>query len=171
MAPSQQQTLYSDCKSITDFINSSIAEVSKFPANLPFPQATHHHLQALRSQGVTLDWTKSHPKQRTSINNYVHRDWGIPLADCTVSNLPLPDLICIPQHLHLSLPDILQTFLDPNTWFVSHPNGLTRMSSPIILKRDTATFNYLAYNSPSKVYPWKFHLQSYARRTTTINSS
>ena len=34
--------------------------------------------------------------------------------------------------------------MDPNTWYVSLPNGLPRISSPIILKRDTTTLTYLA---------------------------
>ena len=78
-----------------DIINCATPPLSKFPAKLPFLQATLHHLHALRPQGVTLDWTKSHPEQRTNINNYSHRDWGILLADCAASNQPLPDRVRI----------------------------------------------------------------------------
>ena len=34
--------------------------------------------------------------------------------------------------------------MDPHTWFTSLNNGLPRMSSPIILRRDADTLNYLA---------------------------
>ena len=34
--------------------------------------------------------------------------------------------------------------LDPSTCYVSLPYGLPRISSPIILKRDTTTLTYLA---------------------------
>ena len=91
-----------------------------------------------------MDWTKAHQEQRTTTDNYSHRDWGILLADCAASNHPLPDQIRIQQHLQLSLPEILQMSMDPNTWYVSLPNGLLRISSPIILKRDTTTLTYLA---------------------------
>ena len=94
--PQQQgDTIYSDCKSITDVINSATPQLSKFPAKLPFLQAILHHLQALKQQGVKLDWTKAHPEQRTTPDNYSHRDWGILLADCAASNHPLPDQIHI----------------------------------------------------------------------------
>ena len=34
--------------------------------------------------------------------------------------------------------------MDPNTWYVSLLNGLPRITSPIILKRDTTTLTNLA---------------------------
>ena len=55
LPPQQDDTIYSDCKSITDVINSATPQLSKFPAKLPFLQAILHHLQALKQQGVTLD--------------------------------------------------------------------------------------------------------------------
>ena len=55
LPPQQGDTIYSDCKSITDVINSATPQLSQFPAKLPFLQAIIHHLQALNSQGVTLD--------------------------------------------------------------------------------------------------------------------
>ena len=68
--PQQQgDTIYSDCKSITNVINSATPQLSKFPAKLPFLQAILHHLQALKHQGVTLDWTKAHPEQRNTTDN------------------------------------------------------------------------------------------------------
>ena len=74
-----------------------------------------------------------------------------------------------------SLPEILQMSMDPNTWYVSLPNGLPRISSPIILKRDTTTLAYLAnkrslqglsLHMTRKV--WKLHQLSFARRSTII---
>ena len=98
--PQQQgDTIYSDCKSITNVINSAAPQLSKFPAKLPSLQATLHHLQALKQQKVPLDWTKAHPEQRTTIDNYSHRDWGILLANCAASNHPLLDQIKIHQNL------------------------------------------------------------------------
>ena len=91
LPPQQGDTIYSGCKSITDVINSAAPQLSKFPVKLPFLQAILHHLQALKSQGATLDWTKAHPEQRTTTDNYSHRDWGILLADCAASNRPFPD--------------------------------------------------------------------------------
>jgi hypothetical protein len=175
LPPQQGDKIYSDCKSITDVINSTTPPLSKFPAKLPFLQAILHHLQALKTQGATLDWTKAHPEQRTTIDNYSHRDWGILLADCAASNHPLPHQIKIHQHLQLSLPEILQVSIDPNTWYVSLPNGLPRISSPIIIKRDTATLTYLANKRSLQGLSlqmtrkiWKLHQQSFARRTTII---
>ena len=55
LPPQQGDTIYSDCKSITDVINSATPQLSKFPAKLPFLQAILHHLPALKQQGVTLD--------------------------------------------------------------------------------------------------------------------
>ena len=55
LPPQEGDTIYSDCKSITDVINSATPQLSKFPAKLPFLQAILHHLQALKQQGVTLD--------------------------------------------------------------------------------------------------------------------
>ena len=107
LPPQQGDTIYSDCKSITDVINSATPQLSKFPAKPPFLQAILHHLQALKQQGVTLDWTKAHPEQRTTTDNYSHRDWGILLADCAASNHPFPDQIRIQQHLQISFPETL----------------------------------------------------------------
>ena len=65
--------------------------------------------------------------------------------------------------------------LDPSTWYVSLPNGLPRISSPIILKRDTTTLTYLAnkrclqglsLHMIRKI--WKLHQLSFARRSTII---
>ena len=65
--------------------------------------------------------------------------------------------------------------MDPNTWYVSLPNGLPRISSPIILKRDTTTLTYLANKrslqglSPHMTRKiWKLHQLSFARRSTII---
>ena len=65
--------------------------------------------------------------------------------------------------------------LDPNTWYVSLPNGLPRISSPIILQRDTTTQNYLAHKRSLQGLSlqmtrkiWKLHQQSFARRATII---
>jgi len=175
LPPQQGDTIYSDCKSITDVINSTTPPLSKFPAKLPFLQAVLHHLHALKPQGVILDWTKAHPEQRTTIDKYSHRDWGILLADCAASNHPLPDQIRIQQHLQFSLPEILQMSLDPNTWYVSLPNGLPRISSPIIIKRDTTTLIYLAHKRSLQGLSlqmtrkiWKLHQQSFAKRATII---
>ena len=55
LPPQQGDTIYSDCKSITDVLKSSAPPLSKHPTKLPFLQAVLHHLQALRPQGVTLD--------------------------------------------------------------------------------------------------------------------
>ena len=55
LPPQQGDTIYSDCKSITDVINSATPQLSKFPAKLPFLHAIIHHLQVLKPQGVTLD--------------------------------------------------------------------------------------------------------------------
>ena len=66
-SPTTRDVIYSDCKSITDVINSATPQLSKFPAKLPFLQAILHHLQALKPQGVTLDWTKAHPEQRSHV--------------------------------------------------------------------------------------------------------
>jgi hypothetical protein len=74
LPPQQGGIIYSDCKSITDVINSTAPQLSKFPAKLTLLQATLHHLHAVKTQGVTLDWTKAHPEQHTNINNYSHRD-------------------------------------------------------------------------------------------------
>ena len=62
LPPQQGDTIYSECKSITDVINSAAPPLSKFPAKLPFLQAIIHHLQALKSQGDT--WTE--PKRTQS---------------------------------------------------------------------------------------------------------
>ena len=65
--------------------------------------------------------------------------------------------------------------MDPNTWYVSLPNGLPRISSPIILKRDTTTLTYLANKRSLQGLSlqmtrklWKLHQQSFTRRTTII---
>ena len=50
----QNDTIYSDCRSITDVINGITPKLSKFPAKLPFLQAVLHHLNALKPQGVSL---------------------------------------------------------------------------------------------------------------------
>ena len=56
--PQQQgDTIYSDCKTITDVINSSPYELSEIAAKLPFLQATLNYLRAKKTQRVTLDWT------------------------------------------------------------------------------------------------------------------
>jgi hypothetical protein len=174
--PHQQgDIVYSDCKSITDVIKSTVPRLSKHPAKLPFLQAVLQHLTALRPQGTTIDWTKSHPERRSTPDKYTINDWGILLADCAASNHPIPSNIRIQQHLQLSLPTLLQSSIDPATWFVSLPSGMPRMSSPIILKRDLTTFNYLAnkrnlqglsLHMLQKI--WKLHQQSYARRTTIL---
>ena len=143
--PHQQgDIVYSDCKSITDVIKSTVPRLSKHPAKLPFLQAVLQHLTALRPQGTTIDWTESHLERRSTPDKYTINDWGILLADCAASNHPIPSNIRIQQHLQLSLPTLLQSSIDPATWFVSLPSGMPRMSSPIILKRDLTTFNYLA---------------------------
>ena len=112
----QGDVIYSDCKSITDVIKSSAPPLlSKHPAKLPFLQAALHHLNALCPQGVTLDWTKSHPERRSKPEQYTTNDWGILLADCAASNHPIPSNIQIQQHLQLSLPILLQSSIDPNT--------------------------------------------------------
>ena len=134
LPPQQGDIIYSDCKSITDVIKSTIPPLSKHPAKLPFLQAVLHHLKALSPQGVTIDWTKSHPERRTTPEKYTANDWGILLADCAASNHPVPSNIQIQQHIQLSLPALLQSSIDPETWFVSLPSGMPRMSSPIILK-------------------------------------
>ena len=144
LPPQQGDTIYSDCKSLTDVLKSSAPPLSKHPAKLPFLQAVLHHLQALRPQRVTLDWTKSHPERRLKPEQYANKDWGILLADCAASNHPIPTQIRVQQHIQLSLPMLLQASIDPSTWFVGLPSGTPRMSSPIILKRDLTTFTYLA---------------------------
>ena len=65
--------------------------------------------------------------------------------------------------------------MDPSTWYVSLPNGLPRISSPIILKRDTTTLTYLANKRSLQGLSlqmtrkiWKLHQQSFARRTTIL---
>ena len=65
--------------------------------------------------------------------------------------------------------------MDPNTWYVSLPIGLPRISSPIILKRDTTTLTYLANKRSLQGLSlqmtrkiWKLHRQSFARRATII---
>jgi hypothetical protein len=62
-SPQQDDIIYSDCKSITDVIKSTAPPLSKHPTKLPFLQAALHHLTALRPQGVTINWTKSHPER------------------------------------------------------------------------------------------------------------
>ena len=81
LPPQQGDIIYSDCKSLTDVLKSAAPPLSKHPAKLPFLQAVLHHLQALRPQGVTLDWTKSHPERRLKPEQYTSNDWGILLAD------------------------------------------------------------------------------------------
>ena len=118
LPPQQGDTIYSDCKSLTDVLKSSAPPLSKHPAKLPFLQAVLHHLhhlQALRSQGVALDWTKSHPEQQLKPEQYTIKDWGILLADCAASNQPIPSRIRIQQHIQLSLPMLLQASIDPST--------------------------------------------------------
>ena len=65
--------------------------------------------------------------------------------------------------------------MDPNTWFTSLNNGLPRMSSPIILRRDADTLNYLARKQHIGGLSltmlksiWKLPQQSYARRSTIM---
>ena len=175
LPPQHGDTIYSDCKSLTDVLKSSAPPLSKHPAKLPFLQAVLHHLQALRPQGVTLDWTKSHPERRLKPEQYTTNDWGILLADCAASNHPIPSQIRIQQHIQLSLPMLLQASIDPSTWFVGLPSGTPRMSSPIILKRDLTTFTYLANKRNLRGLSlhllqktWKLHQQSYARRATIL---
>jgi hypothetical protein len=175
LPPQQGDIIYSDCKSITDVIKSPAPPLSKHPAKLPFLQAVLHHLNALRPQGVTLDWTKSHPERRSTPEQFSNNDWGILLADCAASNHPIPGNIQIQQHLQLSLPTLLQASIDPATWFVGLPSGTPRMSSPIILKRDLTTFTYLAKKRSLQGLSlhmlqktWRLHQQSYARRATIL---
>jgi hypothetical protein len=144
LPPQQDDVIYSDCKSITDVLKSEVPPLSKHPAKLPFLQAALHHLKALRPQEVTIDWTKSHPERRSTPEKYTTKDWGILLTDCAASNHPIPSNIQIQQHIQLSLPALLQSSIDPDTWFVSLPTGTPRMSSPITLKRDLTTLTYLA---------------------------
>jgi hypothetical protein len=118
--------------------------LSKHPAKLPSLQAVLNHLKALRPQGVTLDWTKSQSERRSKPEQYTSNDWGILLADCAASNHLIPSNIQIQQHLQLSLPLVLQSTIDPATWYVGLPSGIPRMSSPIILKQDLSTFMDLA---------------------------
>ena len=54
LPPQQNDTIYSDCRSITDVINGIAPKLSKFPAKLPFLQAVLHHPNALKPQGVSL---------------------------------------------------------------------------------------------------------------------
>ena len=70
---------------------------------------------------------------------------------------------------------LLQISIDPSTWFVGLPSGISRMSSPIILKRDLTTFTYLANKRNLRGLSlhmiqktWKLHQQSYARRATIL---
>ena len=55
LSPQQGDIVYSDCKSITDVIKSTVPRLSKHPAKLPFLQAVLQHLTALRPQGTTID--------------------------------------------------------------------------------------------------------------------
>ena len=65
--------------------------------------------------------------------------------------------------------------MDPYTWFTSLDNGLPRMSSPTILRRDADTLNYLARKqhvgglslTMLKII-WKLPQQSYVRRSTIM---
>ena len=93
LPPQQGDVIYSDCKSIMDVIKSTVLPLSKHPAKLPFLQAVLHHLKALRPQGVTIDWTKSHSERRSTPEKYTTNDWGILLADCAASNHPIPSNI------------------------------------------------------------------------------
>jgi hypothetical protein len=136
--------IYSDCRSITDVINGVILKLFKFLAKLPFLQAVLHHLKALKPQSVLLQWTKAHPETRTTSDKYTDQDWGIYLADCAASSHPILPQINICHHLQLFMPNILGQAMDPHTWYTSLNNGLPRMSSPIILRRDADTLNYLA---------------------------
>ena len=88
LPPQQNDTIYSDCRSITDVINGIAPKLSKFPAKLPFLQAVLHHLNALKPQGVSLQWTKAHPETRLTPDQYTDQDWGIYLADCAASGHP-----------------------------------------------------------------------------------
>jgi hypothetical protein len=171
----QNDTIYTDCRSITDVINGTTPKLSKFPAKIPFLQGVLHHLKALKPQGVTLQWTKAHPETRTTPDKYTDQDWGIYLADCAASNHPILPQITIAHHLQLSLPDILCQSMDPLTWFTSLPNGLPRISSPIILRRDADTLNYLARKQRISGLSltmlnsiWKLKKQSHARRSTIM---
>ena len=74
-------------------------------------------------------------------------------------NLMFPDRIRIQQHLQISLPETLQVSLDPNTWYVSLPNGLTYLANKSSLQG-------LSLQMTRKI--WKLHQQSFARRTTII---
>ena len=65
--------------------------------------------------------------------------------------------------------------MDPNTWFTSPNNGLPRMSSPNILRRDADTLNYLAHKQHIGGISLtllksirKLPQQSYARRATIL---
>ena len=88
LPPQQNDTIYSDCRSITEVINGVTPKLSKFPAKLPFLQAVLHHLNALKAQGVSLQWTKAHPETRLTPDKYTDQDWGIYLADCAASGHP-----------------------------------------------------------------------------------
>ena len=48
LPPQQDDIIYSDCKSITDVLQSIAPPLSKHPAKLPFLQAALHHIKALR---------------------------------------------------------------------------------------------------------------------------
>ena len=106
---------------------------------------------------------------------YTLNDWGILLADCAASNHPIPSQIQIQQHNQLSLPMLLQTPINPSTWFVGLSSCIPRMSSPIILKRDLTTLTYLANERNLRGLSlhmiqktWKLLQQSYARRATIL---
>ena len=65
--------------------------------------------------------------------------------------------------------------MDPHTWFTSLNNGLPRISSPIILRRDADTLNYLAHKQHISGLSltmlkriWKLPQQSHARRSTIM---
>ena len=139
LPPQQGDVIYSDCKSITDVLKSSAPPLSKHPAKLPFLQAVLHHLKALRPQGVTLDWTKSHPERRLTPEQYTLNDWGILLADCAASNHLIPSQIRIQQHLQLSLPTLLQFSIDPDTWFV----GLSWHTTHVISNHPQARSDHI----------------------------
>jgi hypothetical protein len=53
-----------------DIIKSAVLPLSKHPAKVLFLQAVLHNLKALRPQGVTLNWTKSHPERRSTPEQY-----------------------------------------------------------------------------------------------------
>ena len=74
LPPQQNDTIYTDCRSITDVINGTTPKLSKFPAKIPFLQAVLHHLKALKPQGVTLQWTKAHPETRTTPDKCTDQD-------------------------------------------------------------------------------------------------